>query len=186
MLWKPLLWIAHHYLSWMPVLALLVLTGGRGDRRPATQLRDGRLEFRPKKTASIAWLVVVVFLAYEATETFLHGQEKPFNLAVAACLGFLMIGFLCSFPGTVIVGEGSMQQVFWFRKNKRLRWETIVEINAGGKSRTVTITGADGTKIVHSSQLADRPRLLQEIKKHCGENLPPEFLTQVTAGSPIK
>ena len=44
-----------------------------------------------------------------------------------------------------------------------------------GKIRTVTITGADGTKIVHNRQLPNRPCLLVELKQHCGEKLPSDF-----------
>jgi hypothetical protein len=39
----------------------------------------------------------------------------------------------------------------------------------------VTVTGKDGTKIIHSPMLADRPRFLLELKRHCGEELPPDF-----------
>jgi hypothetical protein len=40
---------------------------------------------------------------------------------------------------------------------KQIGWADILETNSGEKSRTVTITGADGTNIVHSRQLPDRP-----------------------------
>lgn len=175
MIWKPPLWIFHHFLAWVPVLALWVFAGSNGSKRPATELGDGRIEFRPKKIAYSAWLMIVVFLAYETTELFLHSQWKPLNLAIAICLGFLTLAFLHSFPGTVVITDDTIQQIFWFRRNKRVGWEYIVEINTGGKSRTVTITDADGNKIVHSNQLPDRSRLLREIEKHCGDNLPPDF-----------
>ena len=54
----------------------------------------------------------------------------------------------------------------------------------GEKSRTVTITGADGIKIVHSRQLPDRPRLLWELKQHCGEQLPADFPRERVSSSP--
>jgi Bacterial PH domain len=76
---------------------------------------------------------------------------------------------------SVWIASDGLQQVSWLWKNKRIRWEDIVEINTGGKSRTVTITGSDGTKIVHSRVLPDRPRLLIELRHHCGENLPSDF-----------
>jgi hypothetical protein len=46
----------------------------------------------------------------------------------------------------------------------------------------VTIIGADGTKIIHSRQLPDRPRLLMELKIHCAEKLPSDFPREPIAG----
>jgi hypothetical protein len=80
-----------------------------------------------------------------------------------------------SFPETIIVKADGLEQVSWLWKNKRIHRSDIVEINTGEKSRTVTITSADGTRIVHSRQLPDRQRLLAELKHHCGENPPSDF-----------
>jgi hypothetical protein len=66
-------------------------------------------------------------------------------------------------------------QISWPGRNRRIRWAEIAEINTGEKSRTVTITGGNGTKIIHTRSLPDRPRLLMELKHYCGENLPPDF-----------
>lgn len=69
----------------------------------------------------------------------------------------------------------AIEQVFLLGWRKCIRWEDIVEIESNPKDRMVTITGADGTKIVYSRFLADRPRLLLELKQRCGEDLPPDF-----------
>ncbi len=44
------------------------------------------------------------------------------------------------------------------------------------------MTGADGTKIIDPRKLADRPRLLLELKQYCGEKLPPAFPREPVAG----
>ena len=100
MIWKLLLWISHHPLLLALVWAFWVLLSGASKRRLAEDLSDGRIEFRPKKIAPVAWLLIVVFLAYEATESFLHSQWKVLNIANSAFLGFFALAFLCSFPGT--------------------------------------------------------------------------------------
>ena len=82
---------------------------------------------------------------------------------------------LFEFPGSVVVTGDGLEQIYWFWRNKHIRWNDIVEIESGQKDRTVTITSANGTKIVHSRFLADRPRFLLELKEHCGEELPPDF-----------
>jgi hypothetical protein len=73
------------------------------------------------------------------------------------------------------VTANGLKQIFWLWKNKQIHWADIVEINTGEKIGTVTITGANGTKIVHSRQLPDRLTFLRALKDHCGEKLPPDF-----------
>ncbi|RSL17642.1 hypothetical protein EDE15_3177 [Edaphobacter aggregans] len=51
---------------------------------------------------------------------------------------------------TRVVASDGPQQVSWLWKNKRVCWEDTIEIKTGKKSCTVTITGSDGKKIVHS------------------------------------
>ena len=182
MIAKPVLWITHHLLWIVPSLALLVLFGGPGNRKPAREFSDGRIEFAPRRIAFWAWLLIILYLAHATTVFLKHSHGKFFDLVNAGCAGFLMIAILCSFPGTVVITGSCLQQVYWFRRNKRIRWQEIVEINTGEKSHTVIITGADGTKIVHVRQLADRRRLLLELKNHCGEELPPDFPREPIAG----
>ena len=93
----------------------------------------------------------------------------------ATALGMLALVVAFSFPHTIIVMADGLQQITWLRRKKQIHWGDIVEINTGERSRAVTITGADGTRVVHTHQLPDRPRLLMELKVHCGENLPPDF-----------
>lgn len=92
--------------------------------------------------------------------------------------GFIALYLLVSVPGTVLAGDDGLEKVYWLRKNKRIRWEDIETIETDGKNMMfsmITITGTDGTEIIHSWLLADRPRLLLEIQKHCAKDLPPEF-----------
>ena len=179
MIWKSLLWIAHHLVGLMPVVACAILIGVR-NRSSATELSDGRIEFAPHRLVSAAWILLVLYSVDIAFDFLKHSHGKPFNLAAAACTVFFTAGILFSMPEAVVISRDELQQTYWFRKSKRIRWDEIVEINTGKKDQAVTITGADGTKIVHSRQLADRPRLLKELKQHCGENLPPDFPREST------
>jgi hypothetical protein len=106
-----------------------------------------------------------------------EGLAKPWDFITGASLSVAVLASLCSIPATLIVSSDGMEQIYWFWRNKKIRWDEIVEINTGerGKSSTVTVLGAGGTKIIHSGQLPDRPRFLLELKQHCGENLPPDF-----------
>jgi hypothetical protein len=102
----------------------------------------------------------------------------------AVAFASVAIALLTSFPGAILIDSEGLQQTFWAWKIKRIRWADIVEINTGEKSGTVTITGADGIKIVHSRQLPDRPRLLWELKQHCAEQLPADFPGEPASSSP--
>jgi hypothetical protein len=145
------------------------------NRSVATILSDGRVEFSPNRLAYWAWPLTIVLLAWTAAKDLMQSQGRPFELVMGGGVGWLALMLLFSFPGSVVITVDGLEEVYWFRTRKRIQWKDVVEINTGEKSRTVTITGADGTRIVHSAQLPDRPRLLTELKNRCGENLPPDF-----------
>jgi hypothetical protein len=135
----------------------------------------GIIEFAPNRRATAAWLMMAAFFVYLVPVEFRSMGREWLSVVSAACFALVAIALLISYPGTIVVDSDGLQQTFWAWKNKRIRWAEIVEINTGKESRTVTITGADGTKIVHSRQLPDRQRLLRELKQHCGEQLPADF-----------
>jgi hypothetical protein len=143
--------------------------------RKANVSTIGRVEFAPNRRATAAWLILAAFFVYLIPAQFRHMGEHLFSFVTAVAFASVAIALVTSFPGTILIDSEGLQQIFWAWKNKRIRWADIVEINTGEKSRTVTITGADGIKIVHSRQLPDRPRLLWELKQHCGEQLPADF-----------
>jgi hypothetical protein len=174
--WKHFVWIARELPAWIVTAALLISFSSSADKqRKARVLHRGRIEFTPNRRAFWAWPLIVAYLAWATVNQLVYSHGRPLNLVSAACLGILAVMIAFSFPETIIVTADGLEVISWFRKNKQIRWADIVEINTGEKSRTVTITGADGTKIVHSRQLPDRPRLLAELRDHCRENLPSDF-----------
>jgi Bacterial PH domain len=165
------------------VVVMLLFFGNNHDRQGKARFRnDGRIEFTQNGRAFWGWLLVTAYLGYAAIHRLQHSHGRPLDLLISVCVGTVALTLSFSLPGTIAVTADGVEQVFWLRKNKYVRWADIVEINTGEKSRTVTILGADGTKIVHSRQLADRSRLLLELKQHCGENLPPDFPREAVAG----
>ena len=152
--------------------------------RKANVSRTGCVEFAPNHRATGAWLILLAFFVYLAPARFIHMGDHLFSIVTAVAFASVAIALLISFPGNILADSEGLQQTYWIWKSKRIRWAEIVEINTGDKSRTVTITGADGTKIVHSRQLPDRPRLLWELKRHCGEQLPADFPRETVSSSP--
>lgn len=152
--------------------------------RKANVSTTGRVEFAPNRRARAAWLILAAFLVYLVPAQFRHTGGHLFPLVTAIAFASVAVGLLISFPGTILIDSEGLQQTFWAWKNKRIRWADVVEINTGEKSHTVTITGADGVKIIHSRQLPDRPRLLWELKQHCGEQLPADFPREPVSSLP--
>lgn len=174
MAWNHFVWTVR-LLGWIGFAMTLWSFWGK-DNRKAQILNDKRIEFAPKKLAVLGSILIAVYFAYFTIANLVkHWHETPFDLLISACVGLVSLTIVFSLPGAIVVTADGVNQLFWFRKNKHIRWVDIVEINTGKKSRAVTITGVDRTKIVHSRQLADRSRLLFEVKQHCGESLPPDF-----------
>jgi hypothetical protein len=175
--------IGMHFIRIARELSVFVLTaavlysvwGSANKHRKAEVLQDGRVEFTPNMRSFWAWPLLVVYSIYATISQVMHIQRSPLSLMSAALIGTITVMIAISFPAKIIVASDGLEQISWLWKNKRIRWDEIVEINTGEKSRTVTITGADGTRIVHGHQLPDRPRLLIELRHHCGENLPSDF-----------
>jgi hypothetical protein len=102
------------------------------------------------------------------------------NIMMAIVFGMLLLMIVFTFPDTITATENGLDQISWLWKHRRIRWSDIVEIRVGGGM--VTISGADGTKIVHTRQLPDRERFMAEIRRHCGENLPSGFPNETSGG----
>ena len=94
--------------------------------------------------------MLVIYLIYATISQLMHIHGKPMNILIASGFGIFTLAIAFSSPKTVTIRADGLEQISWLWKNRRIRLADIVEINAGKESRTVTITGADGTKIVHS------------------------------------
>lgn len=163
------------------VVAWLVY--GRGaTRRPPNVLSDGRIEFPPDQLASAALLLLEGPPIWYAFRTFQHGFQIGWPLLPTIFVGWTALVHLVSYPGTVVVKRDGLEQLHWFQMNERMRWEDIREINSGAELK---IIGADGTVIVHSLLLADRARLLSEIRRYCASELPPDFPKEPKDGESV-
>jgi hypothetical protein len=166
--------------------ALFFLWGDADKQRKGTVLPDGGIEFTLNSRAYFAWALVVAYLIYATVRRLIDFHSGWFNLYIAVMLGGLAVLIAFPFPAAILVTSDGLEQISWLWKNKRIRWKNIVEINTGEKSRTVTVTAADGTTIVHSRQLPDRERLLMEIQRYCGDNLPTDFPREPLPREPEK
>lgn len=175
--------MAQQLSAWIVAVAVLLSFSGSADKhRKARVLKGGGTEFAPNRRSYWAWPLVIVYLIYTTVGRLIHIHAGWLNLDIALTFGGLAVLFAFPFPGVILLRADGLEQVSWLWKNKRIRWADIVEINTGEKSHTVTITAADGTKIIHSRQLPDRARLLMELKHYCGANLPADFPREPSPG----
>jgi hypothetical protein len=171
MIWKAIHW-SIDLVFWIALAIALV--SSFYNRRPA-RVRSDKVEFAPKSIELWAWMYVVVRMCFIAAAYLQHGLGEPLAFATGAMLVLGSVGLIFVLPGTIVATDVGLVQVFWFWRNKRIRWSEIVEINTEKEGSAVTVIGADQTKIVHSGRLPDRPRFLVEIKRRCGEDLPADF-----------
>lgn len=83
--------------------------------------------------------------------------------------------FLVDSATSIVVSDTGIEEVHWLGRNKFIRWDEIEEINIGKRTGTITIRSKEKTKIVYSMRPENRVQFLDEIKRHCGDQLPPEF-----------
>lgn len=172
MIWKLLPEIGR-LLFWFALA--WVLFGLVFNRRSARVINEGRVEFARDPIAICAWLFIIGFMASPATRRLAHSPENPWDIVILASLGLAALSIPFSFAGTIIANSDGLDQLYWFRRKKHIRWKDIDEIKTGAKNGLVTITSADGTQIIHSPKLAGRRQFMLEIQQHCGDDLPPEF-----------
>lgn len=172
MIWKAVHWSV---ILFFWIALSVVLTSAFYNPRPVRVQAAGKVEFRPTWLGLLAWMYVAARMCFIAVGYLRHGLGEPLTFATGALLGSGAVGSIFLLPGTVLVTDGGLEEVFWLWRNTKIRWDEIVEINIEKNGSAVTVIGADKTKIIHSRRLPDRPRFLLEIKRHCGENLPAGF-----------
>ena len=172
MIWKPTLATAN-FVSTILVLWMHVRKNGR--ERYAHDRGDGSVEFPPDPLAYLAWPVIVLLPAWGAINDFQqHASGKPWSQLLLALILLAAAVQLFRFPGTVVVTHEGVEQHFWLRSEKRIRWGEITGIKRIRASGILIITASDSTNTVFSDQLADRPRFLEELERYAHGKLPPE------------
>lgn len=165
------------FLVWaVPVLLLLAIRSETGQHRAAKEAGDGKVVFELDQRTYWAWLALFVYLLYAIVIQFGGGPFRGRSLVVAFVLAVLAVGLMAPFPETITSGpDGLMQEVRFFLKKKRIAWDDVREVRPAKKNKLLIVTGADGTRVIHTRQLPDRDRLLEELCKRCGDKIPKEL-----------
>jgi hypothetical protein len=154
------------------ILAVLLALGRIGNSGSA-RFADGKVAFPPSRASIGSELVLIGFLLQGAVRHLLRSHGAASDWVVQGALLVCSLAMLTTLPGTIVVTDNGLEQLYWFRRRVKLSWDAIIEVKLN--PRTVTIQGEDSIRIVHTGQQVDRARLLVELKHHCGDDLPPEF-----------
>ena len=166
MRWKFTLVIANFIAS---VLLIWMHWRKGAKTRKAIETGDGNVKFTRDPLAYVIFPAAVLLPAWAAFNDYQRHSSGKFGVCCLDHVLFAATAELFRLPGTVIVVHDGIEQHFWLRGEKRIRWGEITEIKDGVFGGSLTITGTDGTKIVYSDQLADRPRFLAEIEEYAAE-----------------
>lgn len=160
----------------VPVILLIALRMETSRHRLAKDAGAGKLLFELDHRTYWAWLGLFLYLLYAVVIQFGGGHFRMASLVVAAVLVLLAVGLMMPFPETITAGpDGLMQELRFWLKKKKIAWDNVQEVRTAKKNRLLIVAGTDGTKIVHTRQLPDRERLLEELYKHCGDKVPVEL-----------
>src|SRR5487761_1658698 len=119
MTWNALSWVAPKLLWIAPLLAFLILLAGVGRPKFARDLGD-RIEFAPSRMELAAWAVICLMIG--TIDSFRHSQGQILTLLSAAAPALLVLVVVSYVPGTIIITADGLQQIYWFSRNKRIRW----------------------------------------------------------------
>lgn len=160
----------------LPVLLLFAIRKETSRNRTAKDAGNGKVMFELDQVTYWSWLALFVYLLYAVVIQFGGHRFRMGSVWVALVLLLLAVGLMWPFPETITAGpEGLTQEVRFWVKKKKIGWIDVREVQNAKKNKLLMVTGADGTKIVHTRQLPDRNRLLEELCKHCGEKVPVEL-----------
>ncbi len=159
MQWRVLFWIWN-----LVFLAAVLIAVSFRNRRSATELGGGRIEFTPSRVALSSWLILLAGTVFIGGRLMMHagGHVVPFASGLVFCAGvayFLTMGL----PGKIVIDDEYVTQTFWLGAAKsRIPWSRIETVQ---EQRLATSIIAPGYRsIVHWSVLPDRPRLVKEIE----------------------
>ncbi len=142
--------------------------------RPARQI-DGEVEFAPNKSSIVATPVFVGFLVYLGVTMFMSHLPSFVGIFGAGFWLLLAALILMTFPATLFANEEGLKQRFWLGKTRLVAWKDVSHVVYDENKHRLTIKGKGRTKVVHTRQLPDRSRLIEELEKHCEDKVPTEL-----------
>jgi len=166
-------WTAH-VLFWI-ALALVCAGLFKTNQGSAKLSSNGNVRFPPRWWFVCAWVYILTRFAFIGSGYLRTGLKEPLQFTTGALIWIAAIGALLSLPGVLVVSNEALEERNWVLRNKRIQWTEIQEIQTEKRGKAITVIGRGRRKILHTNVYPDRTRFLLEIKRHCGDDLPPDF-----------
>ena len=165
---------AVHALFWIALVIVLVGLFKR-NRGYAKLCPNGEVRFLPRWWFVAAWIYILVRFGFIGSNYLRTGFRDPLEFLTGAMMAIVAIGGVLSISGVLVVTNDALEERNWIWRNRKIRWSEIQEIHAEKKGSAITVIGPGRGRILYTNVYPDRARFLMEIKKHCGDNLPPDF-----------
>ena len=165
---------AIHALFWIAFVLVLVGLFKR-NRGSAKLSSSGKVQFAPRWWFVCAWIYILVRFGFIGSDYLRTGFKEPLQFSTGALISLATIGGLFSLPGILVVTNDALEEHNWVWRKRKIKWTEIEEIRTEKKGNAVTVIGPGRIRTVYTNVYPDRARFLMEIKKHCGDNLPPDF-----------
>lgn len=154
----------------------IVLTGLLKKNRGSAKLHsDGEIQFLPRWWFVCSCVFILVRFGFIGSDYLRAGLKEPLQFATGALICIAAVGSVAMIPGTLVTTNETLEEATWFWRRKKIRWTEIEEINTEKRSSTITVIGSGHRKIIFTNVYPDRARFLLEIRRHCGDDLPPDF-----------
>ena len=129
--------------------------------------RGARLEFRlfsVTRGLIVLALVINVFFTLLTLEAVVSVPDDPFYLPLIFFVIF--IGVLLASPAPIFLDESGMRQHYWWRRDKFIPWNDVVEAVHEPETDRTVVRGKWGTCISFSPLLIGQDRFEREILAH--------------------
>jgi hypothetical protein len=164
------------------IASALVLTGVLKKNRGHVRVRpDGEVRFLPRWWFVCSLAFIMAWFGFIGSGYLRAGLNEPLRFTTGVLMCIAVVGAFSTIPGTIVSTSEALKVLHWFWRNKIIRWTEIEEIDTEKRSNTVTVIGSGHRKIVFTNVYPDRSRFLLEIKRHCGNDLPPDFPDQMVS-----
>lgn len=169
--------ITHWAVRGLFCIALALVCAGlfKRNQGSAELSSNGNVRFAPRWWFVCAWVYILIRFAFIGSGYLRTGLKEPLQFTTGALIWIAAIGALLSLPGILVVSNEALEERNWVLRNKRILWTEIQEIQTEKRGSAITVIGSGRRKILHTNMYPDRTRFLLEIKRHCGDDLPPDF-----------
>ncbi len=151
------------------VVVFALLYGSRLTAGSATETPEG-LSFAMKPFVMIARVVaLLLYLGFFGYTLWAHALSVPvwFPMIFLVAVAFILL----QLPGTIVLGPAAVTQRFWFLKQRVIRYQEVMTIQAFSAGRAIRVLGDDRVTITHTSNHSAAEVFRAELERRIGKRI---------------